>query len=424
MHVLVIGGGGREHALVAALVRSASVDRVSCAPGNPGIAELAECVATSSSTDDLERVALELAPDLVVVGPEAPLVDGLADRLRTRGLPVVGPGADGALLEGSKWYAKQLLDAAGVATARAWTFTDAATAEAFVRERDEAMVVKADGLAAGKGVVVAGSVGETIDAIREQLVDRRFGDAGRRVVLEQRLDGPELSVLALVSGDQLRVLAPARDHKRAYDGDAGPNTGGMGAISPPADVDQAVLDQVEREVLRPVVDELVARGIDYRGVLYAGLMLCADGPHVIEFNVRFGDPEAQAVLPRLTGDVGELLLATATGRLAESPPLAWDPRAAVTVVVAAEGYPQSPNTGTGVDLSDVAGVDVYHAGTARDEHGTLRTSGGRVLAVTALDEDLARARERANEAAARVRFDGAWHRTDIGAVHAGSLTTS
>ncbi len=416
MHVLVIGSGGREHAIVDALERAASVDRISCAPGNPGIAELAECVPTDASVDDLERIARELEPDLVVVGPEAPLVDGLADRLRAHGIATFGPGADGALLEGSKWHAKRLLDDAGVASAKAWTFTDAVEAEAFVRERGEAFVVKADGLAAGKGVVVARNVDETIDAIREQLVERRFGDAGRRIVLEQRLDGPELSVLALVSGRELRVLAPARDHKRAFDGDAGPNTGGMGAICPPPDVDDLLLDRIARDVLRPVVDLLADRGVDYRGVLYAGLMLCSDGPHVIEFNVRFGDPEAQAVLPRLTSDLGALLLATANGTLGEQPRIEWDPRAAVTVVVAADGYPQSPNLGDPIELPTAPEHTTwFHAGTTRDDDGVLRTAGGRVLAVTALDDDLESACTRATDAAALVEFDGSWHRTDIGA---------
>ena len=415
MHVLVIGSGGREHAIVEALDRAASVDRISCTPGNPGIAQLAEVVDTDSSIRDLERIALELRPDLVVVGPEAPLVAGLADRLREHGLAVFGPGAQGALLEGSKWHAKELLDAAGVATAQAWTFTDADEAVEFVRAHGEPMVVKADGLAAGKGVVVAASVDATIEAIHEQLVDGRFGDASRRVVLEQRLDGPELSVLALVSGRQLRMLAPARDHKRAFDGDRGPNTGGMGAISPPADADDLLLARIEREVLRPVVDELAERGVDYRGVLYAGLMLCSDGPHVIEFNVRFGDPEAQAVLPRLTSDLGELLLATARGSLDEQPRVEWDPRTAVTVVVAADGYPQAPEVGDPITLPEpVEGVTVFHAGTASQGDGSLVTAGGRVLAVTAVDDDADRARSRANAAAAQVRFDGSWHRTDIG----------
>jgi phosphoribosylamine--glycine ligase len=418
MQVLIIGGGGREHALAAALARSSRVGSLHCAPGNPGIADLATCHVTDGSVDDLVRIAAELCADLVVIGPEAPLVAGLADRLRALDMLVVGPGADGAQLEGSKWHAKELLDAAGVATAQGWTFTDPDAAIAFVHERGGPIVVKADGLAAGKGVVVAGDPAEAERAIREQLVDRRFGDAGSRIVLEQCLVGPELSVLALVSGSDLRVLAPARDHKRALDGDAGPNTGGMGAVCPPPDVDDELLARVESDVLRPVVDELVRRGVDYRGVLYAGLMLTADGPAVIEFNVRFGDPEAQAVLPRLQTDLAELLLATAAGTLADAPPLEWDERVAVTVVVAAEGYPASPRTGGEItlpSLADDAAVTVFHAGTVRDDAGTLRTAGGRVLAVTALGEHLDAARHAANDAAAAVVFAGAWHRTDIGA---------
>jgi phosphoribosylamine--glycine ligase len=329
---------------------------------------------------------------------------------------VFGPGADGAQLEGSKWHAKQLLEAAGVATAQAWTFTDADEAVAFVHARGGSIVVKADGLAAGKGVVVAEDPDQAQAAIREQLVDRRFGDAGSRIVLEERLVGPELSVLALVSGGDLRVLAHARDHKRAHDGDQGPNTGGMGAVSPAPDIDEQLLARIEAAVLRPVVDELVARGVDYRGVLYAGLMLTGDGPRVIEFNVRFGDPEAQAVLPRLQSDLGELLLACATGALADAPPIHLDERTAVTVVVAAAGYPDAPRTGDAIALpqTDCDDVMTFHAGTIRDESGVLRTAGGRVVAVTALAADPDAARARANDAASRIDFAGAWHRADIG----------
>lgn len=424
MRILVIGSGGREHALVAALSSSPSCREVSCAPGNPGIAQLARCIATNGSMQDLEQLARREAPDLVVIGPEAPLVAGLADRLRAAGIDVFGPGSDGAQLEGSKWHAKELLQASGVATANAQRFTDFEDAAAFVEAVGAPIVVKADGLAAGKGVVVAHELETALDALRDALLDDRFGSAGASVVVEECLEGPELSVLALVSGSELLVLAPARDHKRAHDGDAGPNTGGMGAVCPPADVDDELLHQVERDVLRPVVDELVRRGIDYRGVLYAGLMLTTDGPKVIEFNVRFGDPEAQVVLPRLRGDVAALLSAVARGELAEAPATGWDEHVAVGVVVAAEGYPAAPRSGDRIQLDDVVGdvtrhprseVRIFHSGTRRDEGDVLRTAGGRVVTVVGFGDDVDSAREAATAAASRVHFDGAWHRSDIGA---------
>ncbi|MCW2921010.1 MAG: purD [Thermoleophilia bacterium] len=419
MKVLVIGSGGREHALVAAISASPSCSEVVCAPGNPGVAQLARCIATDGSVDDLERLARREAPDLVVIGPEVPLVGGLADRLRAADIDVFGPGADGAQLEGSKWHAKELLLEAGVATAKAQHFTDFEDARAFVEAVGAPIVVKADGLAAGKGVVVALDVETAVEALREALLDARFGAAGASVVLEECLEGPELSVLALVSGSDIRVLAPARDHKRAHDGDMGPNTGGMGAVCPPADADDDLLELVEREVLRPVVDELVRRGVDYRGVLYAGLMLTADGPSVIEFNVRFGDPEAQVVLPRLRGDVALLLQAAARGELADAPAFEWDDRVAVGVVVAAEGYPLAPRTGDAISLGDVPrdtrDAIVFHSGTTLDADGALRTAGGRVVTVVGFGDDVDSARAAATAAASRVHFDGAWHRSDIGA---------
>ena len=419
MKVLVIGSGGREHALVAAIGASPSCGEVVCAPGNPGIAQLARCIATDGSVEDLERLARREGPDLVVIGPEAPLVGGLADRLRAADIDVFGPGADGARLEGSKWHAKELLQAADVRTANAQRFTEFEDAAAFVEAVGAPMVVKADGLAAGKGVVVAMDVETAVDALRDALLDERFGVAGASVVLEECLEGPELSVLALVSGSDVRVLAPARDHKRAYDGDLGPNTGGMGAVCPPADADDELLEIVEREVLRPVVDELARRGVDYRGVLYAGLMLTADGPSVIEFNVRFGDPEAQVVLPRLRGDVALLLQAVARGELADAPELEWDDRVAVGVVVAAQGYPARPKVGDAIELSDEpSDAVVFHSGTTLDADGVLRTSGGRVMTVVGFGDDADAARAAATAAASRVHFDGAWHRSDIAAASA------
>jgi phosphoribosylamine--glycine ligase len=421
MKMLVIGGGGREHALVTALAQSASCTELVCAPGNSGVELLARCVPTDMSTADLIAIARAEAPDLVVIGPEQPLVDGLADMLRAAGVAVFGPGRDGAALEASKWFAKQVLAAAGVPTAEALAFDDADSALAHVRQQGAPIVIKADGLAAGKGVVVATTVAAAELAIRDAMVEACFGDAGARVVVEECLVGPELSILALVSGSTVRLLPPARDHKRAYDGDTGPNTGGMGAISPPPDVDDALLEQIERDVLQPVVDELVRRGIDYRGVLYAGLMLTADGPQVIEFNVRFGDPEAQVVLPRLCGDVARQLHATAIGELATVPDLAWDQRAAVGIVVAAAGYPDAPRTGDPIEIATDTEAPcaealghTFHAGVTRDRDGRLRTSGGRVATAVGIAGSFDEARETAGRRARAISFDGAWYRTDIG----------
>lgn len=414
MKVVIIGSGGREHALAAALARAETVTDLVCLPGNPGIEPLARCREVDvADAEALDAAILEEAPDLVVVGPEAPLVSGLADRLRVRGIPVFGPGADGAVLEGSKAFAKDVLRAAGVRTASGEVFDDLDAAVTHVRSVGAPVVIKADGLAAGKGVVVAQSEEEAIDALERMLGLRVFGRAGARVLIEECLVGPELSVMGLVSGGRVQLLEPARDHKRAHDGDVGPNTGGMGALCPVPDVDPAILIAVREDVFEPVVSELVRRGIDYRGVLYAGLMLCADGPYVIEFNARFGDPEAQAILPRLRSDAGALFLAVAEGRDIPAPD--WDPRAAVTVVVAADGYPEHPRTGMPITLEGVpAGAEVFQAGTALHAEG-LVVAGGRVASVTALAADPHRAAELATEAAGHICFDGAWHRADIGA---------
>jgi phosphoribosylamine--glycine ligase len=402
VRALIVGAGGREHALARALARTAEVV---VTPGNPGI-------PWSADVDPLDVEA-----DLVVIGPEQPLVDGLADRLRAAGRLVLGPGADGARLEGSKAWMKHVLDEAGIPTARHRAFTQVEPALAFLRSLDGPWVVKTDGLAAGKGVLVTTDRSEAEDDVRAKLSGAAFGAAGRTVVIEEGLSGPELSVLALCDGERAVALAPARDHKRLADGDAGPNTGGMGAYSPVPDAGVDVVElAIERAVL-PTLAALRGRGIDYRGVLYAGLMLTSDGPRVLEFNVRFGDPEAQVVLPRLTGDVAGLLAEAAAGRLRSQP--AFDERAAVTVVMAAAGYPASPRAGdpiTGIaDAEAVEGVTVECAGVAAGPDGGLVTAGGRVLDVTALGADLADARRRAYEAVGRIRFAGAQHRADIAA---------
>ncbi len=400
MKVCVVGSGGREHALATVLGRH---HEVVVTPGNPGIPGSVDAPATA------------IEADLFVIGPEAPLVAGLSDELRAMGRPVFGPGADGARLEGSKAWMKDVLLAAGVPTARHGTFTEAEPAFAFLDSLDGLYVVKTDGLAAGKGVVVTESLAEARRAVTEYLSGAAFGDAGRTLVIEEGLTGPELSVLAVCDGRRAVALAPAQDFKRVGDGDAGPNTGGMGAYSPvPVATDDVVTMVMDRAVA-PTLAALRARGIDYRGVLYAGLMLTPDGPKMLEYNVRFGDPETQVVLPRLTSDLGELLAAAAEGALGEPP--TFDDGAAVTVVCAAEGYPRDVRTGDRIEGLDAAreieGVSVFCAGVGAGPDGALVTAGGRVLAVTGQGPDLAAARERAYAAVGRISWPGMHHRNDI-----------
>ena len=414
MRILVVGGGAREHALVHVLARGGH--DVVCAPGNPGIPG---SLGVAVRPEDVEA-------DLVVVGPEQPLVDGLADRLRAKGRLVFGPGADGARLEGSKAWMKDVLAGAGVPTANHASFDAAdpdsqAKAAAFLRTLPGLYVVKTDGLAAGKGVLVTESLAEATEDVRAKLSGAAFGDAGRRVVIEEGLTGPELSVLAVCDGARPAILAPAQDHKRIGDGDTGPNTGGMGAYSPVPFA--AGLEDVVREPIERTLAELARRGIDYRGVLYAGMMLTPDGPKMLEYNVRFGDPEAQVVLPRLADDLGTLLAAAASGDLTKAGPHALVPRnipdAAVTVVLAAPGYPTGPRLGGlvgGIDeAGSLPGVTVFHAGTAAapDGSGRLVTAGGRVLSVTAVAPTLAQARTRAYDACGWITWEGLYNRTDI-----------
>jgi phosphoribosylamine--glycine ligase len=407
--VCVVGGGGREHALAAVLGRDAEVVAT---PGNPGIEGSVSAPPT------------EIEADLYVIGPEQPLVDGLADRLRAQGRLVFGPGADGARLEGSKAWMKQVLLDAGVPTARHGTFADATAAEEFLRSLPGPYVVKTDGLAAGKGVFVTTGLGAAIADAREKLAGRSFGAAGRTVVIEECLLGPELSVLAVCDGERAVPLAPAQDFKRVGDGDAGPNTGGMGAYSPVPVAGPGVVDEVMDRAVEPTLAMLRKLGIVYRGVLYAGLMLTAEGPKVIEFNVRFGDPETQVVLPRLSTNLVELLAEAASGRIVGEPRFEDD--AAVTVVLASEGYPGAPITGvpiTGIDDAEaVEGVTVFHAGTRRTPAGDLVSSGGRVLDVTAVGPTIADARSRAYEAITNIAFPGMHYRGDIaeGAVGEGA----
>ncbi len=418
MRCLVVGGGGREHALAQALTRSPQVTEVLVAPGNPGIAAepRVRCVPVAASDlDGLVALAEAEAVDLTVVGPEAPLVAGLADALRARGQRVLGPGAEAARLEGSKVFSKQVMQAAGVPTADWQAFDDFEGARAALP--DGPVVVKADGLAAGKGVVVAADRATAEAALTEMMVARRFGAAGATVLLEACLQGEEVSVIALCDGTRALCFPPAQDHKRVGEGDTGPNTGGMGAYAPAPCLDDAALETVRRAVLEPVLAELNRRGAPFRGFLYAGLMLTAAGPRVLEFNVRFGDPEAQPLLALLEGDPAALFAAAADGALPAGP-LPLRAGAAACVVLAAEGYPAAPRAGdaiTGLDAAAaVEGVTVHHAGTALDGAGTLRTAGGRVLGVTATADDLPTALARCYVAADRVRWPGLHYRRDIG----------
>jgi phosphoribosylamine--glycine ligase len=416
--VLVVGGGGREHALAWRLARDPTVTRVFATPGNAGIAQVAECMDVRA--DDIEgMVALveRLDADLTVIGPEAPLVGGLADAIRVRGRAVFGPSAPAARIEGSKAFAKDVMARRGVPTARAGAFDDVEKAVAFVDELGGAAVVKADGLAAGKGVTVAADRASAVAAIEESLVRGAFGDAGRTVLVEEVLGGPEVSVFAVTDGKgSCALLASAQDHKRVGDGDTGPNTGGMGAYSPVPILDPEVETHILDTVIAPVVDELSP----YRGVLFAGMMLTDDGPKVLEFNCRFGDPETEVLMPRMPYHVGTLLHACATGRLAyEAGHAGVDDGAAVTVVMASGGYPGAYETGkviTGVEEADALdGVTVFHAGTARDSGGRLVTAGGRVLSVTGTGATIAEARERAYAGVGLIHFEGAHWRRDIAA---------
>lgn len=416
LDILLLGSGGREHALAVALAKSPRCGSLYIAPGNGGTLEVGENVALDA--DDPAAVAdfaRETGIGLVVIGPEAPLVAGVADAVRAAGIPCFGPGAQGAQMEGSKKFSKELMERAGVPTAAYASFTDEASALAYVREQGAPLVVKADGLAAGKGVVVASELSQAEEAVRE-CFGGHFGAAGSTVVIEEMLTGPECSLLAFTDGVTVRPMVTAQDHKRALEGDKGPNTGGMGAYSPVPIVTEAEHAAMV-EVMHKTVAELHTEGIDYRGCLYGGFMLTPTGPKVLEFNARFGDPETQVVLPRLKSDLVEVMLAVAEQRLGEVE-LSWDDDWAVTVVLTSAGYPGSYEKGkviTGIEDADaLPGVKVYHAGTAVNESGELVTAGGRVLDVTALGSSFETARDLAYEACAKIAFEGKTLRRDIG----------
>lgn len=437
INVLLIGGGGREHAIAHALKRSPRLGTLyTTHPSNPGLAALATPIGDVPVTiREIYRMvqfcdAKQIG--LVVIGPEEPLAEGFADKLRSPTRRVFGPNADGAKLEGDKAWAKQLMRSVAIPTAESRTFTDPNAAKDYIKTRadppatklvrdrpptDLLPVIKASGLAKGKGVVVPTTLPEALAAIDAIMVQRIHGEAGREVLIEERLTGPEVSVLALVDGRNIYILETCQDHKRLRDGDQGPNTGGMGAFSPSAMIDDALMVRIQSQILVPTLDALRRDGIDFRGVLYAGLMLTPAGPKVLEFNCRFGDPECQALMARLENDLLEVILATCDGRL-DQIELRWKPGASCCVVIASEGYPEKPKLGTPIDGLDeaarVEGVTVYHAGTARDREGRIVTAGGRVLGVTGVGQDLAQARERAYAACKCIRFPGMQMRTDIG----------
>jgi phosphoribosylamine---glycine ligase len=417
MRVLIVGGGGREHAIVRALAHSDRVGELLCAPGNAGIAADARCLKLGADdVGGLVEAAVAEGVDLAVVGPEAPLVEGLVDALEAAGVAAFGPSAQAARLEGSKVHAKQAMAEAGVPTASHLVLRDRGEALDELGRASYPTVLKADGLAAGKGVIIAADEAEAREAVEAFFVERRFG--ATEVVLEEHLAGEELSLLALCDGKNVLPLAPAQDYKRVFDGDEGPNTGGMGSYSPVPGIDARRVDEIADLVHRPVVDLLRRRGIPYHGVLYAGLMLTADGPKVLEFNCRFGDPETQAVLPRLRSDLAEIFLAAREPGGLGGAEAEFDDNWAVTVVLASAGYPAGSSKGNGIsglgEAVAMDGVEVTHAGTAERE-GDIVTAGGRVLNVTGLGPTPATARERAYAAAGKIQFEGMQMRSDIAA---------
>ncbi|MBI4358902.1 MAG: phosphoribosylamine--glycine ligase [Candidatus Omnitrophica bacterium] len=416
MKVLVVGAGGREHALVWKIAQSPLVKAIYAAPGNAGIEEFAECVNISvDQIEELRQFALDQKIDLTVVGPELPLVRGIVDQFEAAGLKIFGPSRGAAKLEGSKAFAKQLMSEVGVPTAAFQIFDNVNEAKRFIIDREPPFVIKADGLAGGKGVLIARSCEEGVQVVNQMIQNRLFGDSGKLVVIEEHFTGDELSILLFTDGEHILPLASSQDHKRAFDDDQGPNTGGMGAYSPCPFISERELDDIVDRTARPVVQELKRRDIPYRGLLYVGLMMTRSGPQVLEYNVRFGDPEAEAILPRLKTDIVPILFEIAGGKL-KTLALEWDPRPCISVVMASRGYPGTYQSGyeiRGLDQIKSRDVVVFHAGTTREPSKMVTTSGGRVLAVSALGDSFQKARDLAYRTVESISFEGAFYRRDI-----------
>ena len=412
MNILVIGSGGREHALFWKLSESPQTERIYAIPGNPGMGEMTDIAVTDNAA--ILQFAKEKDIGLVVVGPEVPLMNGLVDDLEAAGIPAFGPRANAAEIEGSKSFAKDLMKKYGIPTARYEVFAEAEAARAYIRSEGTPIVVKADGLAAGKGVVVAMTEQEALDAVDAIMEHNSFGDAGARVVIEEFMEGEEASLLAFTDGTVIRPMISAQDHKRAFDGDKGPNTGGMGTYAPAPVMTPELTERAVEEILKPTISAMEKEGRAYRGCLYLGLMITADGPKVVEFNARFGDPETQVVLPLLDGDLVQIMHACADGTLADVP-IRWKDGAAVCVVLSAGGYPASYEKGNeiyGIGNAEKLGALVFHAGTAK-KNGKIVTNGGRVLGVVGMGKDITSAVQSAYDAVDQISFKGEYHRKDI-----------
>ena len=416
MNILVIGSGGREHTLAWKLAQSPKADKIYALPGNPGMADVAMCVEGIAITDNAAIVdfAQKHAIELVVVGPEVPLTNGLVDAVTAAGIKAFGPTQAAAQIEGSKSFSKNLMKKYGIPTAKYEVFTDAADAKAYVQQEGAPIVVKADGLAAGKGVIVAMTVEEALQAVTDIMEDKEFGTAGARVVIEEFMEGEEASLLCFTDGKTICPMISSQDHKRAYDGDKGPNTGGMGTYAPAPVMTDKMVQETYDKILLPTIQAMEKEGKPYKGCLYAGLMITTDGPKVVEFNARFGDPETQVVLPLLNSDLVDIMVACADGTLAEQQ-VEWAKEAAVCVVMAAGGYPKAYNKGdaiTGLDDAKAAGCQVFHAGTAH-KNGQIVTDGGRVLGVVAKAADVRAAVDKAYAGVEKIAFKDAFYRKDI-----------
>lgn len=417
MDILVVGGGGREHAIVWALAKSPQAGRIYCAPGNAGIGTIAECVPIAvHDFDQLTNFAIEKKIEFVVIGPDDPLVDGIVDAFEAKHIPVFGPRKNAAAIEGSKTFMKDLLHKYDIPTAAYEKFDNYEDAKSYLQNQQIPIVIKADGLAAGKGVTVAFSMEQAQSALHEIMVDKVFGDAGSHVVIEEFLAGQEMSILAFVDGETVRPMVAAQDHKQVFDNDQGPNTGGMGTYSPLPHIDSAIIEEAIEKIIKPTAKAMVAEGRSFRGVLFAGLMISPDGtPKTIEFNARFGDPETQVVLPRLKSDLLSIMMAAVNGTLADIE-IEWSDEAAVCVVLASGGYPAAYPKGIVIGgLDEVQDALVFHAGTAKNETDDWITNGGRILGVVGLGSDIAEARAKAYHEANHINFEGKHLRTDIAA---------